>query len=304
MARESHCIKVPKKEGERTRRMLAEEELLDSSLKPFSDDGFLYLPVKFDISGAVTEIFEEREESIPLPRHELIGGIAVMQECDREEAQRLLDSRPVIHTVLYSEGPVSGEYRTKDYTVLAGKETTKTDYTEYGQRFLIDLSAAYFSARLANERQRIASTMKPGERLLDMFAGVGPFAITLSGNASVVYANDINPSAVSLLSDNIRINKKKNIIPVLADASRLGCIFPPGSFDRIIMNLPMKSPEFLDVAFELCRSGGMIHFYTLQSGPGEMDETIKKFACMKISEKIVRSYSSSQHHAVYDIKIT
>ncbi|ADN35321.1 protein of unknown function Met10 [Methanolacinia petrolearia DSM 11571] len=303
MARESRCIKVLKKEGERTRRKLAEDGFLDNSLKPFSDEGFLYIPVTGEIPGAVSEIFEERDASEPLPRHELIGGIAIMQDCDRGEARRLLDSRPVIHTVLHSEGPVTGEYRTKDYIFLAGKETTKADYTEYGQRFLIDLSAAYFSARLANERQRIAAMMKDGERLLDMFAGVGPFAITLSGKCSVVYANDINPAAVSLLADNIRLNKKKNILPVLADARRLGSIFPPENFDRIIMNLPMKSSEFLDTAFRLCKSGGMIHFYTLQSQPGEMEEELEKYECEKISEKVVRSYSPSQHHAVYDIRV-
>ncbi|WP_048148013.1 class I SAM-dependent methyltransferase [Methanolacinia paynteri] len=303
MAKESRCIKILKNEGEMTRRKLIEEGLLDNSLKPFSDECHLYIPVTGDIPGAATEIFEERDISAPLPRHELIGGIAIIQDCDRDGARRLLDSRPVIHTVLYSEGPVTGEYRTKDYIVLAGKNTTKTDYTEYGQRFLIDLSAAYFSARLANERQRIAAMMKDGERLLDMFAGVGPFAITLSGKCSVVYANDINPAAVSLLYDNIRLNKKKNILPVLADARCLGGIFPPGSFDRIIMNLPMKSSEFIDIAFRLCRPGGMIHFYTLQSEPGEMEEELGKYECGKISERVVRSYSPSQHHAVYDIRV-
>ena len=225
-----------------------------------------------------------------------------MQDDDKGEAERLLASRPVIHTVLYSEGPVTGEYRTKDYSVLAGKETTRTDYTEYGQRFVIDLSAAYFSARLANERQRIERMMEPGERLLDMFAGVGPFAIRLSGNASVVYANDINPAAVSLLIENIRINKKRNIIPVLADARHLGGVMPEGSFERIIMNLPMKSPEFLQTAFRLCKPGGMIHFYTLQSEPGEIAADIRKYTGGKVSEKVVRSYSPSQHHAVYDIE--
>ena len=303
MARESGCIKVSRKDGEKTRRKLAEDGFLDNSLKPFSDERYLYIPVTREVPGTVTEIFEERNETLPLPRHELIGGIAIMQDCNRDEAQRLLGSRPVIHTVLHSEGPVTGEYRTKDYVVLAGNNTTKTDYTEYGERFLIDLSAAYFSARLANERQRIATMMKSGERLLDMFAGVGPFAITLSGKCSVAYANDINPAAVSLLDDNIRLNKKKNILPVLADARRLGSIFPPESFDRIIMNLPMMSSEFLDVAFRLCRPGGMIHFYTLQSEPGEMNGELKKFRYSKISEKVVRSYSPSQHHAVYDIRV-
>ncbi|MBN1432777.1 MAG: class I SAM-dependent methyltransferase family protein [Methanomicrobiaceae archaeon] len=302
MARESHCIKVPKKEGEKTRRNLAEEGLLDNSLKPHSDEIFLYFPVNEEIPGTVILSFEEREESLLLPRHELIGGIAIMQDDDKGEAERLLASRPVIHTVLYSEGPVTGEYRTKDYSVLAGRETTATDYTEYGQRFVIDLSAAYFSARLANERQRIERMMEPGERLLDMFAGVGPFAITLSGNASVVYANDINPAAVSLLMENIRINKKRNIVPVLADARHLGGILTESSFDRIIMNLPMRSPEFLQTAFRLCKPGGMVHFYTLQSETGEMAMDIRKYTGGKISERIVRSYSPSQHHAVYDIE--
>ncbi len=302
MARENRCIKVPKKQGEPERRRLAEEGLLDNSLKPFSDEENLFFPVIKDLPGSSFASFEEREESRPLPRHELIGGIAIMQEHDITEAERLLSSRPVIHTVIFSEGPVTGEYRTKDYTVLAGRNTTRTDYTEYGLRFSIDLSAAYFSARLANERQRISGMMKPGERLLDLFAGVGPFAIALSGNASLVFANDINPAAVSLLIDNIRLNKKKNIIPVLADARHLGNILPEESFDRIIMNLPMKSTEFLETAFKLCRRGGMVHFYTLQSEQGEMADSIEVFTSGKISERVVRSYSPAQHHAVYDIE--
>lgn len=302
MVRESRCIKVLKSGGEKTRRRLAEEGVLDNSLRPFSDASHLYFPVIKDLPEAQTATFEERPEEASLPRHELIGGIAVMQECNREEAERLLRSRPVIHTVLYTDSPVSGEYRTKEYVVLAGRETTKTVYTEYGHRFLIDLSAAYFSARLANERQRIAAMMKPGEVLLDMFAGVGPFAVSLSEKASIVYANDINPAAVKLLIDNIHLNRKENIITILADAGRLGAILPPGRFDRVVMNLPMSPCGFLKTAFSMCRSGGMIHLYARQSERGEMTEEIAEYTGGRINEKIVRSYSPSQHHAVYDIE--
>ena len=49
MARESRCVKVPKKEGEKTRRSLVEKGLLDNSLKPYSDEMFLYFPVIEDI---------------------------------------------------------------------------------------------------------------------------------------------------------------------------------------------------------------------------------------------------------------
>ena len=143
--------------------------------------------------------------------------------------------------------------------------------------------------------------MKEDERVLDMFAGVGPFPIVLSDKALVVYSGDINPGAVSLMRDNIRLNKKKNIIPMLADALVLNKIFEKHSFDRIIMNLPMTSSEFLKTAFSLCKSGGMIHYYTLQSEEGEMIPVLRQFTKGEIKEKMVRSYSPVSHHAVYDI---
>jgi tRNA (guanine37-N1)-methyltransferase len=134
-----------------------------------------------------------------------------------------------------------------------------------------------------------------------MFAGVGPFPIVLSPKASVIYAGDINPGAVSLMRDNIILNRRKNIIPMLADALVLGKILKNHSFDRVIMNLPMTSSEFLEVAFLLCKKGGMIHYYTLQSKEGEMIPVLRKYTTGEIKEKVVRSYSPVQHHAVYDI---
>ncbi|MDD3976957.1 methyltransferase [Methanomicrobium antiquum] len=301
MSEKQWGIKVIKSEGEATRRRLINSGLFDSRLKPHSEGDFLVFPVKNEDKSDGEFFFEKRTEKREPARHELIGGIAVMQEDNPSEAYYLLNSRPVIHTVIYPETPVSGEYRTKDFKVLAGKNTTKTNYVEYNNRFVIDLSVAYFSARLANERQRIVGLMKEKERVLDMFAGVGPFPIILSDKASVIYAGDINPGAVCLMRENIALNRKKNIIPMLADALSLGKILKSHSFDRIIMNLPMTSSEFLDVAFLLCKKGGTIHYYTLQSEEGEMLDILRKYTSGKISERIVRSYSPHQHHAVYDI---
>lgn len=294
-------IKVNKFDGESVRQRLIKEGLYDKNLKPVSDETSLIFPVISADESSGEYLFEEREIRREPARHELIGGIAIIQDDAKEEAEYLLKSRPSIHTVLHSEGPVSGEYRVKEFKVLAGENTTKTRYIEYNNRFLIDLSVAYFSARLANERQRIFSMMKEGERVLDMFAGVGPFPVVLSDKASVVYSGDINPGAVSLMRENIALNKKKNIIPMLADALVLGKIFEKNSFDRIIMNLPMTSSDFLEVAFSLCKKGGMIHYYTLQSEGGEMIPVLRKFTDGEITEKVVRSYSPVQHHAVYDI---
>jgi hypothetical protein len=131
-----------------------------------------------------------------MPRHELIGGIAIMLEQDPAAAEQLLSLRPSLHTVLFPLSDVEGEFRTRRFEVLAGIPVTKTLCVEYGHRFEIDLSEAYFSARLATERQRIAGMMGKGEQVLDMFAGVGPFAIVLADKAGQVLATDINPEVL------------------------------------------------------------------------------------------------------------
>ncbi|WOF16721.1 methyltransferase [Methanoplanus sp. FWC-SCC4] len=301
MSRKLFGVRVEKSKGEITRRELLGAGALSNDFRPLNDGDYLIFPVADEMMATGEYIFEERPKKEALPRHELIGGIAIMQDDDVRSAGLLLKSRPVIHTVLHSESAVQGEYRIKEFKVLAGKDTTETLYVEYGHRFLIDLSVAYFSARLANERQRIYEIMDENERVLDMFAGVGPFPIALSDKASVIFAGDINPGAVSLMQKNIGLNKKRNIIPMLADALHLGNILPAHSFDRIIMNLPMTSDEFLEVAFKLCKKGGTVHFYTLQSEEGEMTDTLRRFTKGSIREKMVRSYSPVQHHAVYDV---
>jgi len=296
-------IRIPKDQAEEKRQQLIHEGLLDRERRPLRDGNDIVLPVLQECPGAEAGTFQEYHNRAELPRHELIGGIAVMHENDPKEAARLLASRPKIHSVLFAESAVSGEYRTKDYTVLAGENTTLTDYTEYGLHFTVDLSAAYFSARLSNERQRVLNQSQPGERVIDMFTGVGPFAITLAKKASFVAAGDLNPEAVVLLEENIRRNHCENILPMLADARHLPAYFGPASFDRVIMNLPMGAQAFLDEGLSLCREGGTVHFYVLQESEGQYCSCIREKTAGRVSERVVRSYSAALHHAVYDIEM-
>ena len=169
-------------------------------------------------------------------------------------------------------GEVAGEYRTREFEVLAGEPTTRTEVIEYGHHFIVDLSRAYFSARLSSERQRILEQTGEDEMILDMFAGVGPFAITLAARAAFVVAADLNPQAIGLMLENLAKNRVKNVLPMLADAHHLPQILP-WKFDRIVMNLPLSGTAFLEDAFRLCQPGGMIHFYSLVSEEGEHSVT-------------------------------
>lgn len=294
-------LRVPAREGETVRQALLREGALDLSLRVLRENQDLILPLTSEREGAARFLFEPQPGRLPLPRHELVGGIAILQENDPAGARDILASRPSLHTVVCACGEVHGEYRTRDFTILAGEPTTRTTVTEHGHRFAVDLAAAYFSARLSTERQRILAQVQEGELVLDMFAGVGPFAIALATRAGLVVASDLNPAAVLLMRENLAANRITNVLPLLADARHLDRILP-WRFDRIVMNLPLSGTEFLPEAFRLVRPGGAIHFYSLVSAEGEHTGRIQELGGTVLAERMVRSYSPGQWHAVYDIR--
>jgi tRNA (guanine37-N1)-methyltransferase len=299
---EQWCIRVPAQQGEEVRRELIEKGMLDLSLKVRREGSTLLLPVTEQCGSAELFNFEPQSGRQVLPRHELVGGIAIMQDCDPAGAVKILTSRPSLHSVLCAASEVSGEYRTREFEVLAGIPTTRTEVVEYGHRFTVDLSTAYFSARLSSERQRILEKMEDHEIVLDMFTGVGPFAITLAARAALVVASDINPRAISLMLENLARNRVKNILSVLGDAHHLSAIIP-WKFDRIIMNLPLSGISFLSDSFRLCKPAGMIHFYSLVSEEGQHIDYINNLGGEIIAERVVRSYSPGQWHVVYDVRV-
>ncbi|MDD1686276.1 class I SAM-dependent methyltransferase family protein [Methanoregula sp.] len=296
-------IRVPARQGEGMRQALIRDGALDSSLKLLREGTDLILPVLEEREGAAWFGFEAHPGREPLPRHELVGGIAIMQENDRGGAELLLASRPSLHTIVFAEGEVHGEYRTREFTVLAGEQTTRTTVIEHGHTFAVDLAGAYFSARLSTERQRILAQVQAGEVVLDMFAGVGPFAITLAKRASLVVASDLNPKAISLMLENLVLNRTKNVLPLLADARHLDRVLP-WKFDRVVMNLPLSGTGFLQEAFRLVKPGGTIHFYSLVSVEGEHTARIQELGGTVLAERVVRSYSPAQWHAVYDVRVS
>jgi len=293
-------VRVPATKGEEIRQALLREGALDLTLKVLHDGDALVFPVLSERWDTSRYAFAEQTGRATLPRHELVGGIAIMQEDDPVGAAAILASRPSLHTVLFPTSEVSGEFRTREYVVLAGTDTTRTEVVEHGHRYAVDLAGAYFSARLSTERQHIAEKTRKHELVLDMFAGVGPFAITLAPRAALVVAVDLNPRAVLLLIENIRKNRATHVLPHLADARRLDAILP-WKFDRIVMNLPLAGTEFLPEAFRLLRPGGTIHFYSLVSKEGEHLDRIRELGGTEVAERMVRSYSPGQWHAVYDI---
>lgn len=307
------CIKVPKKKGEPVRRILLELEILDNSVKIGADEAFLYLPLTREPASDELESFPEEIELIEFdfkphkkkpvpedllgfsPAYEVIGDIALLEdpELDKEKASRIADALLLTHsnikTVLKPLTPVIGEFRVREFEVVAGEPRTETIHREYGCRYKVDLARAYFTPRLSTERSRILSRVKKGDIIVDMFAGVGPYSILIakSKKPSKVLSIDKNPDAVRYLRENIILNSAKNIEAIEGDAREEATKFA-GTADHVIMNLPHSAFEFLDSAVLLAKPGGIIHYYGITPEDDLFESSIKfiKEAAEKAGRKI------------------
>ncbi len=174
----------------------------------------------------------------------------------------ILKKHKHVKTVLRKVGEVNGVYRVAKYEVIHGGKT-ETMAKEHGCRFLLDPMKVYYSIRLSGERERITRLVKPGERILVMFAGVGPFAIVIAKHArpKEVVGVELNPAAVEYFRRNVEVNKVENVRVYEGDVRR---IVPKleGEFDRILMPSPHNAESFVDVAAAKAKEGGYIHYYT------------------------------------------
>ena len=308
-------VRVQKGEGESVRKKLLEDGLLDQSLYVDRDEGHLFLPVVAGPQGMPVEEreFKEREREerdykalaqVPeglrplLPTaFDTLGDIAIVRLPDellpyaKEVGEALMTAFPRLRSVFLDRGVV-GEFRTLDLEAIAGDDASGTVHTEYGLRFKVDPRKAYFNPRLSNERRRIASLVKEGETVVDMFSGVGPFAIMIAklSRPGVVYAIDLNPEAVQLMRENIELNKVRDVVALEGDARQW--VFDLPCADRVIMNLPHSAIDFFADALTRLKLGGVMHLYHICDRNDFQDvlEDLKRIANgMGVEVKVLRS---------------
>ncbi len=241
--------------------------------------------------------------------YELLGNIAIIGSRlpagkERLVARALMRSNSNITTVLAKAGPISGEYRVRKVRYVAGKRNYVATYKENGCIFRFDVRRVYFSSKLAFERARIVSKVRDGERVMVMFAGVGPFAIEIAKahpKAKVV-AIEINRHGYESMLGNMRLNKTPNVKAVLGDVKDVYGKYRDFA-DRVIMPLPMSSLEFLDEAYAVAKRSAVVDVYsfgTYGKAFGEIWDRIKAHASVKgyavrlLGRRIVRPYSSTE----------
>jgi tRNA (guanine37-N1)-methyltransferase len=355
MPKESLCVKVPKIHGEKAIILANKLEIVKKELEIQRNKNFLYIPLirqpsanelkklKEQVSDSeiLTYTFPERKKRVKtfvelledklsphllvsLPRAiDLVGDIAIIEippELDaykRIIGEAILETHKNVRTVLAKAGAISGTYRLREFSVIAGEPKTETIHREHGCQYYVDLAKAYFSPRLSYEHKRVASLIEEGETVIDLFAGVGPFAIQIAKTHEnvEVYAIDVNPNAVEFLKRNIRLNRVEGKVhPILGDAKQVVKERLSGVADRVIMNLPEKAIEFVEAACTTIKStGGIVHFYSFVSASDSLENVKLHFIeaveqCGRKVEKIffsrlVRATAPYKWQAVIDAKI-
>ncbi|MEM2909039.1 MAG: class I SAM-dependent methyltransferase family protein [Candidatus Bilamarchaeaceae archaeon] len=332
-------IKVPKKEAERAKQMLTAEGLYVKDYKAFHDETFVYFPVTQPVKGYSTVEMEgekiergaklrvllsgvltQEELKNLITSYDVVGDIAIieipeeLQHKESEIANAILKANKRIKVVARKCGKVESEFRVRPLKIIAGENRTETLHTEHGCRMRLDVAKVYFSVRLSHERKRIAELVKPGERILALFAGVGPFPLIIAKSqpSANVVAIELNPAAVRYMKENIKLNKIKNIIVEMGDARAIVLSKYKDFADRILMPLPRSADQFLDVAFAGAKNGCVVHIYAF--GPIEnpyegiekriFEEARRAKLAVEIkNRRIVRPYAPKVVQVVLDFLV-
>jgi tRNA (guanine37-N1)-methyltransferase len=207
-----------------------------------------------------------------LPRsYDIIGEIALVEIEDELKTfssiigNGILRIHPHLRLVVEKIAKTEGQHRIRKVKPIAGHGKTETVHREFSCKFSLDVNCVYFNPRLSHERMRIAKQVKEGEVVVDMFAGVGPYSILIAKTRPVVqvFSIDLNPAAYKYLAENVFLNKvAERVSCYLGDARRYASTSLRGIADRVIMNLPSNSSEYLDTASSFLKPhGGMIHYY-------------------------------------------
>ncbi|MBA3976637.1 MAG: class I SAM-dependent methyltransferase family protein [Nitrosopumilus sp.] len=203
---------------------------------------------------------------------DIIGDIAIIKIPDSISLKKkligdtLLSNVSNLKSVFLQKTAVDGEYRLRGLELIAGDNKYVTIYKEYGCQFFVNVASSYFSPRLSTERLRISNLVSENELIINMFGGIGTFSIVIAKKTPVlVYNIDSNMDAYVLSILNSKLNKiQDRIISLHGDAQKiLHSVLFEDKADRILMPLPERAFEFIDVSVNCIKpSGGYLHFFS------------------------------------------
>ncbi len=298
---------VNRVEAEKTRKLMIKHKLLDKDVKIEHVDNLVCFPHLNKIDDNILdkigdyeyrEIKAKRKTKIrsfhdllvdkisdedfkKLPKsYDIVGSVAIVNLDDSLDkklvADAIIESSKSIKTVLDKKSERATDFRLYKLEHLGGDKNSETIHRESGFLFKLDPKLVYFSPREATERERVANFVDRDEKILAMFAGVGPYAIHCAKKTkNKVVAVELNSDGVRYLKENIKLNNLDNIEAIEADVSEY-CPKHIDEFDRILMPLPKGAESYLNLAYNCSKVGGVIHLYGWGGEPDIFSNTLNK----------------------------
>ena len=279
---------------------------------------------KKKIAEMLNDTLTEVELSL-LPRgFQTLGNVIILKlkpkllEKDKVIGQAYLGLLPKIRSVYVNKGRIIGSFREpENIEFLAGEDNPIVEHKEHGIKYRFDITKIMFSKGNLNERRFLATLVKKGEIVVDMFAGIGYFSLPIAKHSDVgqIYSIEFNPTSYKTLLENIKINHLEEKITVIngdckkevLELSRSGI-----RADRVIMGVFPAPKDYVKEALSLTKEEGTIYHY---EGVVEKEAYIslfkefeeicqeEQFNCKLESHRFVKSYGPNLFHTVLDILV-
>ncbi len=219
-----------------------------------------------------------------------------------------------VATVLLRVGPVDGELRRPRVERIAGT-ATETEVVEHGIRWRFDAGRLMFAAGNRTERQRSGRLVRPGERVVDLFAGIGYFALPAAvvGRADRVVAVEKNPEAFRYLLENAARNGVAERVDArLGDNRRVP--LEPRAADRVFLGYLPDAVPWVGRATELLRpDGGWLHVHAVADARGALSASVARVVgavhaaggvvTASPTARAVKPYGPGRTHVVVDARV-
>jgi tRNA wybutosine-synthesizing protein 2 len=270
------------------------EDWVDPSRRPYVEGTCAFVPVKpgFPADGTLPPRRRYRGRGF-----RMIGDVAVIQGRkptlpEAEEIQAWRKPRGIIWI-----RSCEGTMRIPDGELLTGT-AGETCHREQGITYYLDPLRVMFAQGNREEKVRMQRLTIPGERVADMFAGIGYFSIPVALRGATVHAMEINPVACMYLERNIRANRVEPHVSVSCGDCRT---LLTGLYDRVVMG-HFEAPGFLSTALSYVQPGSRLHVHSVGTKPPEIRTTIGDagFRATIYPHK-VKKYRPGAWHWVQDV---
>ncbi len=269
---------------------------VDTSRKPWVCGGRAYIPVKDGYP--YTAILPERRRNGR--GYQRIGDIIAFH--GEKPGSDLVSEIIAIHhpqAVIWYRGH-TGEMRIPDAVVLYGT-VSDTVHHEAGIRYHLNPIHVMFSQSNREEKRRVAALVKTGERICDMFAGIGYFTLSLAKAGGLVHALEINPDAIRYLCINIQENNLESRVIVTPGDCRCHMV---GIYDRIHMG-HFSAIRFLESALNHVHPGTVLHVHGIGDIREEIREKIEMLGYEAVLDlRIVKKIGPRKVHTVTDVVLS